>query len=165
MTTFEMPANLLHLLYIRQAWRLDVLPEIPTLAPVPELGQSDRPTMANPERAWLSIWQEALAQKAKDPALFYDWRALYRIAGTDRAAFTTWSIAVREGCQRNLLAMNNIVKDGIMRARSKDVADRGIETVLLLPLAEHFAQRPFATLLVVAEKTVAQTSLWRAALH
>lgn len=179
------PYALTYLLFVRQAWRLDVA-EIPEVDPVPATGTSSRPPTVDPTEAaarWRREWSRALTQfeprdrRVREPdeetarllrelpderlaEAFSTMPSTFWAEGTDRDAFNTWSMSLHDD---HSLPLEEHPERRCLDALAP-AWRTGLTTILQLPYAGYFAERLNAATLIVSRVTRHDPGLYRQAL-
>jgi hypothetical protein len=161
---FDVPRTFVQLVFVREAWGLDVRDDIPPAEPPPEPGTSIRPDDPSLVSLWRGVWTEAAASPRRpvlgSPRL---WTDVYGTTGLDMGALTAWSTRVRDTSAAEIGADR-----GVAGARALDRTTTGEGAGLLrvdvLPLAHGFCERVVPHHLVVSLPTYLDDALWDAAL-
>lgn len=156
------PAHLSLLLFVREAWRLDGIEEVPALAAPPDTGDSELPRSPDAdewEERWKSAWARAmhwyeiedtkhihptselmktqsLPGRKLHPAIPPSWSDEYGFKGLDKSAFVDWFTKVRD-----VRMPVEPSQERISLAALIEAWNTGLETILTLPFRGHFAKR------------------------
>ena len=159
--TLDVPTPLLHLLYLRALWGLDVAPDVPAAVGQPAaLPGTPRPREAlAPE--WDARWADALASLGGGPRPEPWWVARPDDV-PDPDAVSAWASGHAERVARaEVEAVAH--REAAPETLAGD-AGAGLRTVLVLPLATGYLRRLTPATVLVAEPTRADPCAYAAAL-
>ena len=168
------PAHLSLLLFVREAWRLDGIEEIPALAAPPNIGDSELPRSPDADEwdeRWKSAWVRAmdwyeiedtkhihptselmktqsLPGRGLHPAIPPSWSDEYGFEGLDKSAFIHWFNKVRD-----VGVPVEPSPERISLAALIEAWNTGLETIITLPFRHHFAKRLTPRHLLIADST------------
>ncbi|HEY0216380.1 MAG TPA: hypothetical protein VGC57_08315 [Cellulomonas sp.] len=164
MIAFDVPSTFVQLVFVREAWGLEVRPEIPPADPVPLVGTSTRPDDGALESLWRGVWTEA-ATAPRRPVLGAPrlWTDVYGTTGLDMGALTAWSDRAR-GAVTTVLAADRGDAGRRVRRRTESAEAAGLLRVDVLPLDGPYREQLVPYHLVLGLATYLDDALWDAAL-
>lgn len=169
------PASLALLLFIRNAWGLAGISEIPPVAFAPDTGESKLPGAPGRdewEDRWRRAWDRAIAWytvedrnhqhptsevlrvqsqpgQELNPAVAPSWSDEYGFEGVDKQAFILWFDSVR---QRHLRPVEPSPERTSLSALI-EAWKTGLDTVISMPYSGHYARRITRRHLIVSDTT------------
>lgn len=145
--TVEAPRHLWYVLFLRDAWELDVLADVPRCQALPPVGAAIRPAVTADEVTLVGLWERNVQVPPVLVAESDHEILLELMAGVDRDLLRQWTHALLD----QMVAIGSDLATSPAWVLRGELAEAGVDTVVVLPVQGEFLRRIDSTLLVALD--------------